>query len=171
MAAGMETRTNIVLDDALVEQAMKKAGVTTKKAAIEAALRAFVREPDWDFIAAMEGSGAVADDYSPQAAFAHDPDLAWAVAEPAATWSGPAPQAARPQPAAALPKAHKAGGSKADRTRNDPQPTPRAAPPASLHADQIGRHAHAAPRARPEQPTRKTTTAQPPALPAKRRAR
>ncbi|MBI5333447.1 MAG: type II toxin-antitoxin system VapB family antitoxin [Burkholderiales bacterium] len=163
----METRTNIVLDDALVEQAMKKAGVTTKKAAIEAALRAFVREPDWDFIAAMEGSGAVADDYSPQAAFAHDPDLAWAVAEPAATWSGPATQAARTQPATALPKAHKAGGSKADRTRNDP----RAAPPASLHADQKGRSAHTAPRARPEQPTRKTPTAQPPARPAKRRAR
>lgn len=170
MAAGMGTRTNIVLDDALVEQAMKKAGVTTKKAAIEAALRAFVREPDWDFIAAMEGSGAVADDYSPQAAFAHDPDFAWAVAEPAATWSGPATQAARTQPATALTTA-KAGGSKAARTRNDPQPTPRAAPPTSLHADQIGRPAHAAPRARPEQPTRKTTTAQPPARPAKRRAR
>lgn len=83
----METRTNIVLDDALVEQAMKKAGVTTKKAAIEAALRAYVREPDWDFIAAMEGSGALADGYSPQAAFTHDPDLAWAATEPAAPWS------------------------------------------------------------------------------------
>lgn len=166
MAAGTETRTNIVLDDALVEQAMKKAGVTTKKAAIEAALRAFVREPDWNFIAAMEGSGAVADDYAPQAAFTHDPDLAWAVAEPAATWSGPAPQAARTQPAAAPTTAHKAGGSKAARTRK----APRATPPASLHADQKGRPAHAAPRARLEQPTRKTTV-QTPARPAKRRAR
>ena len=36
----METRTNIVLDDALVNQVMVRAGVKTKKAAIEAALKA-----------------------------------------------------------------------------------------------------------------------------------
>ena len=35
----MNTRTNIVLDDALVAQAMARAGVKTKKAAIEAALK------------------------------------------------------------------------------------------------------------------------------------
>jgi Arc/MetJ family transcription regulator len=38
----MGTRTNIVLDDELVAQAMARAGVKTKKAAVEAALRAFV---------------------------------------------------------------------------------------------------------------------------------
>ncbi|OYY92170.1 MAG: hypothetical protein B7Y42_12835, partial [Polaromonas sp. 28-63-22] len=36
----MSTRTNIVLDDELVAQAMAKARVKTKKGAVEAALRA-----------------------------------------------------------------------------------------------------------------------------------
>jgi Arc/MetJ family transcription regulator len=63
----MNTRTNIVLDDALVEQAMQRAGVTTKKAAIDAALRAYVRRPDYAALLAMEGSGLVADDYDPKA--------------------------------------------------------------------------------------------------------
>ena len=64
-----ETRTNIVLDDELVAKAMAKAGVRTKKAAIEQALRAYVREPDWEFILSMEGSRAIADDYDPKALF------------------------------------------------------------------------------------------------------
>lgn len=68
----METRTNIVLDDELVAKAMAKAGVSTKKAAIEHALRAFVSEPDWDFVLSMEGSNAIADDYDPAALFDHD---------------------------------------------------------------------------------------------------
>ncbi len=65
----METRTNIVLDDKLVAQAMRKAGVTTKKAAIEAALRAYVREPDWEALIELEGSQALAPDYDPSALF------------------------------------------------------------------------------------------------------
>lgn len=83
-----ETRTNIVLDDELLAQAMKKAGVRTKKAAIEAALRAFVREPDWDFVLSMEGSQALAEGYDPAASFAADPDLAWAAAEPGCRYGG-----------------------------------------------------------------------------------
>lgn len=63
----MNTRTNIVLDDALVEQAMQRAGVTTKKAAIDAALRAYVRRPDYAALLAMEGSRLVSDDYDPNA--------------------------------------------------------------------------------------------------------
>lgn len=43
----METRTNIVLDDKLVAKAMKRAGVKTKKAAVEAALQAYVAKPDY----------------------------------------------------------------------------------------------------------------------------
>ncbi|TAK81090.1 MAG: type II toxin-antitoxin system VapB family antitoxin [Aquabacterium sp.] len=82
----MEIRTNIVLDEDLVQRAMKKAGVATKKAAIEAALHAFLREPDWDFILSMEGSDAVAKDYQPGALFSGDPDLAWAAAEPLAAY-------------------------------------------------------------------------------------
>lgn len=36
-------RTNVVLDDELVEEAMRYTGLTTKKAVIEEALRTFVR--------------------------------------------------------------------------------------------------------------------------------
>ena len=61
----METRTNIVLDDELVAKAMTKAGVSTKKAAIDTALRAYVREPDWQGLLALAGSGVLADDYDP----------------------------------------------------------------------------------------------------------
>jgi len=66
----METRTNIVLDDALVHQAMLRAGVKTKKAAIEAALKAFIRKPDYSAITALRGSGVLADDYDPNEAYA-----------------------------------------------------------------------------------------------------
>jgi Arc/MetJ family transcription regulator len=65
----MDTRTNIVLDDELVAKAMAKAGVTTKKAAIDTALRAYVREPDWQGLLALAGSGVLADDYDPAALF------------------------------------------------------------------------------------------------------
>ncbi|HEY2929942.1 type II toxin-antitoxin system VapB family antitoxin [Piscinibacter sp.] len=78
-----ETRTNIVLDDELVAKAMAKAGVNTKKAAIEQALRAYIREPDWKGLLALEGSRAVADDYDPAELFKDDPDLKL-VAEPRA---------------------------------------------------------------------------------------
>ncbi|HEY2929427.1 type II toxin-antitoxin system VapB family antitoxin [Piscinibacter sp.] len=78
-----ETRTNIVLDDELVAKAMAKAGVRTKKAAIEQALRAYIREPDWKGLLALEGSRAVADDYDPAELFTDDPDLKL-VAEPLA---------------------------------------------------------------------------------------
>ena len=69
----MDTRTNIVLDDELVAKAMAKAGVTTKKAAIDTALRAYVREPDWQGLLALGGSGVLADDYDPKALFAGTP--------------------------------------------------------------------------------------------------
>ena len=65
----METRTNIVLDDDLVAKAMAKAGVATKKAAIDTALRAYVREPDWQGLLALAGSGVLADDYDPATLF------------------------------------------------------------------------------------------------------
>ena len=67
----MNTRTNIVLDDELVAQAMVRAKVTTKKAAVEAALRAFVRKPDYSGLLALEGSDILADDYDPKALFTH----------------------------------------------------------------------------------------------------
>ena len=69
----MNTRTNIVLDDELVAKAMERAGVTTKKAAIEAALRAFVSKPDYTALLALEGSGLVSADYDPKALFVNAP--------------------------------------------------------------------------------------------------
>jgi Arc/MetJ family transcription regulator len=65
----MNTRTNIVLDDALIAKAMARARVSTKKAAVEAALRAFVREPDYSALLALEGSRLISDDYDPKGAY------------------------------------------------------------------------------------------------------
>jgi Arc/MetJ family transcription regulator len=63
-------RTSIVLDDKLVAKAMKRAGVTTKKAAVEAALKAYVAkpiaEPDYSALLALRGSGVISDDYDPK---------------------------------------------------------------------------------------------------------
>lgn len=69
----MNTRTNIVLDDALVAQAMLRAGVKTKKAAVEAALKAFVRKPNYAGLLALQGSDVLADDYDPDEAYARYP--------------------------------------------------------------------------------------------------
>lgn len=69
----METRTNIVLDDALVAQAMARARVKTKKAAIEAALKAFVRKPDYSGLLSLRGAGMLADDYDPDEAYRQYP--------------------------------------------------------------------------------------------------
>ena len=75
----MGTRTNIVLDDELIAEAMARAGVSTKKAAVEAALRAYVRKPDYSGLLALAGSGVIADDYDPKELFRNVPG----VSEPA----------------------------------------------------------------------------------------
>ena len=62
----MNTRTNIVLDDELVAQAMILARVTTKKAAVEAALRAYVRKPDYSALLALRGKDLIDPDYDPR---------------------------------------------------------------------------------------------------------
>ena len=62
----MNTRTNIVLDDELVAQAMTLARVTTKKAAVEAALRAYVRKPNYSALLAMRGKDLIDPDYNPK---------------------------------------------------------------------------------------------------------
>lgn len=69
----MNTRTNIVLDDELIAQAMVRARVTTKKAAVEAALKAFVRKPDYSGLLALRGAGMLADDYDPDEAYKINP--------------------------------------------------------------------------------------------------
>ena len=85
----MTTRTNIVIDDDLVAQAMVRAGVKTKRAAVEAALRAFVRKPDYSGLLSLAGTGVIADDYDPKALF-REPLRA---AEPAAPYKA---RAAKP---------------------------------------------------------------------------
>jgi Arc/MetJ family transcription regulator len=69
----MPTRTNIVLDEQLVAQAMKRAGVKTKRAAVEAALKAYVRKPDYSGLLALVGTGVIADDYDPDVAYRRHP--------------------------------------------------------------------------------------------------
>lgn len=69
----MNTRTNIVIDDALIAQAMLRAHVKTKKAAVEAALRAFVRKPNYAGLLALQGSDVLADDYDPDECYAKYP--------------------------------------------------------------------------------------------------
>jgi Arc/MetJ family transcription regulator len=69
----MNTRTNIVIDDALIAQAMLRAGVKTKKAAVEAALRAYVRKPNYAGLLALQGSDVLADDYDPDECYAKYP--------------------------------------------------------------------------------------------------
>ena len=52
------SRTNIDLDDALVEKVMRRFGVTTKKEAVDLALRRLVGEPlTPDFLRDLEGIG------------------------------------------------------------------------------------------------------------------
>ena len=67
----VRTRTNNNHDDELVAQAMARAGVKTKKAAVEAALRAYVRKPDYSSLLALVGSDLGSDEYDPKARFTH----------------------------------------------------------------------------------------------------
>ncbi|OIN93593.1 MAG: hypothetical protein AUJ20_03440 [Comamonadaceae bacterium CG1_02_60_18] len=69
----MNTRTNIVIDDDLIAQAMLRARVKTKKAAVEAALKAFVRKPNYAGLLALQGSNVLADDYDPDECYAQHP--------------------------------------------------------------------------------------------------
>ena len=56
-------RTNIVLDDALVREAMKLAKVKTKREAVDVALRRFVQGGRQRRLLALKGSGGVRLDY------------------------------------------------------------------------------------------------------------
>lgn len=78
----MNTRTNIVIDDELIAQAMLRARVKTKKAAVEAALKAFVRKPDYSGLLALRGTGVLADDYDPDECYKQYPVEPVFAAEP-----------------------------------------------------------------------------------------
>lgn len=70
----MNTRTNIVIDDDLIAQAMQRAGVTTKKAAVEAALKAFVRKPNYAGLLALRGADVIDPDYDPSGPYGLTPE-------------------------------------------------------------------------------------------------
>lgn len=77
----MNTRTNIVIDDALIAQAMLRAHVTTKKAAVEAALKAYVRKPNYAGLLALQGSQVLADDYDPDECYTAQSQVPASVSE------------------------------------------------------------------------------------------
>ena len=52
-------RTNIVLDDKLVQEVMKLANVKTKREAVDVALRRFVQSGRQRRLLALKGSGGV----------------------------------------------------------------------------------------------------------------
>lgn len=70
----MNTRTNIVIDDDLIAQAMVRARVTTKKAAVEAALKAYVRKPDYAGLLALRGTDPIDPDYDPSGPYGLTPE-------------------------------------------------------------------------------------------------
>lgn len=56
-------RTNIVLDEKLVREAMKLARVKTKREAVDVALRRFVQGIRQRRLVALKGSNGIRDDY------------------------------------------------------------------------------------------------------------
>ena len=87
----MDTRTNIVLDDELISKAMARAGVKTKKAAVEAALKAYVTKPDYSGLLALAGTGVIADGYDPKGLFAKSRHVDRAEVSASTALSGKAP--------------------------------------------------------------------------------
>ncbi|MBA3421449.1 MAG: type II toxin-antitoxin system VapB family antitoxin [Thermoleophilaceae bacterium] len=52
------TRTNIEIDDELIDRAMRSYGLRTKRETVDLALRRLVTEPmSWDEALGMEGTG------------------------------------------------------------------------------------------------------------------
>lgn len=70
----MNTRTNIVIDDELIKLAMARARVTTKKAAVEAALKAYVRKPDYSALLALQAMNPIDPDYDPRGPYGLTPE-------------------------------------------------------------------------------------------------
>lgn len=52
---GKEMRTNIVIDDALMEKAMRLTGITTKREVVEEALRTLIRQNEQKAILGLRG--------------------------------------------------------------------------------------------------------------------
>jgi Arc/MetJ family transcription regulator len=60
-------RTNIVLDDALVADAMRLGGLTTKREAVEVALREYVARKRSRRVLKLVGANLIAPDYDVRA--------------------------------------------------------------------------------------------------------
>ena len=56
-------RTNIVLDEKLIREAMKLANVTTKREAVDVALRRFVQSGRQRRLLALKGTGGIKSGY------------------------------------------------------------------------------------------------------------
>jgi len=69
----MKIRTHIALDDQLAAQALPRVGIKTKKAAVEAALKASVSKPDYAGLLTLTGSGVLATDYDPDETYQRYP--------------------------------------------------------------------------------------------------
>lgn len=69
----MKSGTSVVVDDELLAQAITRAGAATKEAAVEAALRSYVEQPDYAALLELAGSGVIADDYDPKTLFLESP--------------------------------------------------------------------------------------------------
>ncbi len=65
-------RTNIVLDEKLVKEAMKLANVKTKREAVEVALRRFVHGGKQKRLLQLRGTGGVRKDYDYKSARSAD---------------------------------------------------------------------------------------------------
>lgn len=65
----MKSGTSVLVDDELLARAMTRSGAQTKEAAVEAALRSYVRQPDYAGLLELAGSGVIDDDYDPKALF------------------------------------------------------------------------------------------------------
>ena len=61
--SGCIVRTNIVLDDRLVKEAMKLANVTTKREAVDVALRCFVQSGRQKKLLDLYGTGGIRRSY------------------------------------------------------------------------------------------------------------
>ena len=59
----MNTRTNIVLDDELVEEAFSYSDAKTKRELVDRALREFVANRKWRDIRELRGKGLIRPDY------------------------------------------------------------------------------------------------------------
>ena len=99
--------TNIDIDEAIAQEAMKLSGAKTKREVVDRALREMVARAKRPSISALFGMGGIAADYDPKAPWARGAESGQhRVEEPRAAYA-PAPTVKKPK-AAAKAKANSA---------------------------------------------------------------